>query len=440
MVITYRPLVITYLLIPHPDYPRRVLSVGGEEGPSLPAIEIPGWIARGVAEINRKILGEFGFRTTVLRHLHESDFHVVQLEVQGGQAKSNADLRWLSIDRIMADQQHAALVEVLGNFGRIPSTIPWELPGWFTEACTWIGSAVEARGCQVLDTPGQLKGAWGWSTILRVPTSGGLLYFKAGHGAPPREGDVIELLARDFTDHVPEVVAYSREDEWLLMRDFGDIALPDAPSRFGEALSKFAEIQVAVSADHDSWRQIDTPEVHVAQLLSHANELAQMARAGDDHSNCDLDGFIQAVGRSADVLSGSDVPTTVVCQDFRPRNIAVVSGGLVFFDWAETVLAHPFFSALMFLRHCGRCSESIELRQAYLSPWQWRYSSGHLAADWAAARILEPVFVSLWEYRERQHLDKGSPWNRHLERGVLGRRGGRQDALGQVLQAARLTM
>ncbi len=60
-----------------------------------------------------------------------------------------------------------------------------------------------------------------WSTVLRVPTPDGDLYFKAVSAIHVFEAALTALLASLQPDRVTEVVAMDSERGWMLMRDGG---------------------------------------------------------------------------------------------------------------------------------------------------------------------------------------------------------------------------
>ena len=70
-----------------------------------------------------------------------------------------------------------------------------------------------------------------------------------------------------------------------------------------------------------------------------------------------------------------------------------------------------------------------------MKPWLRYGGEEKLYQDLRCAKILEPIFVSLWEHREIELLDSTSPWCDQLSRGILSRRGGRSAApVDQVFQ------
>ena len=98
--------------------------------------------------------------------------------------------------------------------------IPWTQPGWFEQTSLWVHAELEGLGIKVtgpIDQPHSRP----WSTVLRVPTIEGDIYFKAVSPLNPHEPAVLEAIGRWRPDCVPELLAFDADRGWLLMRDAG---------------------------------------------------------------------------------------------------------------------------------------------------------------------------------------------------------------------------
>ena len=96
----------------------------------------------------------------------------------------------------------------------------WVQPEWLAGATSWIRSRLDDQGISLTGEIEQPHVRW-WSTVLRVPTSEGDLWFKAN--APPHafEAELIAILERLRPGRVPELVALDAGRGWMLMRDGG---------------------------------------------------------------------------------------------------------------------------------------------------------------------------------------------------------------------------
>ena len=72
--------------------------------------------------------------------------------------------------------------------------IPWTRPGWFEEASAWVQAELERQGIKV-SGPIEQPHSRPWSTVLRIPTIQGDIYFKAASPVEPHELVVLQSLA-----------------------------------------------------------------------------------------------------------------------------------------------------------------------------------------------------------------------------------------------------
>src|SRR5262249_55570381 len=133
--------------------------------------------------------------------------------------------------------------------------LPWTQPGWWESATGWIETQLAAQGL-ALAGPIEQPHVRPWSTVLRVPTGAGLLYFKASAPVLGYEPALTQALARWQPDCMPEVLAADPDRGWLLMRDSGTpmralIKADGHLRRWHAVLPLFAEVQMALAARQD---------------------------------------------------------------------------------------------------------------------------------------------------------------------------------------------
>jgi hypothetical protein len=96
----------------------------------------------------------------------------------------------------------------------------WTDPLWLAEAHGWIEERVAQLGGRVVGEVDQHH-VYPWSTVMRVPTSSGDVYFKANSDASLWEAALVTLLAARRPDCVPPLLAADLERGWMLMADAG---------------------------------------------------------------------------------------------------------------------------------------------------------------------------------------------------------------------------
>jgi hypothetical protein len=301
---------------------------------------------------------------------------------------SRADMSWIAADEIsdlrLADRDRE-LLELLFSDEPHPLRPPWARRGWFVEAAAWIESTLAELGRAVLGPPAQLSN-WCISSILRVPTEQGDVFFKATARSPlfVDEGAVTRGLAELFPASTPRVLAFDSQRRWMLTEDFGPLV------GWGATL----EMRVAVLEDH-ARLQVEAVD-HVDELFGlglfdrrPAWLAAQLESLLDEPDALGLEAselktlgaripaFVDACGR----LAAGPIPDTLVHGDLHLANVAGTSAPFVFFDWTDPSVAHPFFDPLAIHFEKDAVTQRT-LRDAYLTGWRAYASDDELIELW----------------------------------------------------------
>ena len=142
--------------------------------------------------------------------------------------------------------------------------LPWVQPGWLAEAHAWIAAHVEPTG--EIEQPHVRV----WSTVLRVPTADGDVWFKANSAPHVFEAGLLAILERVHPGHVPELVAHDAARGWILMRDGGERLREVADlDRWEALLPEYAELQQALTPHADELLAAGTPDQRLAVLPEH---------------------------------------------------------------------------------------------------------------------------------------------------------------------------
>jgi hypothetical protein len=148
--------------------------------------------------------------------------------------------------------------------------LPWAQPDWRPAATGWIETQLAAQGL-MLAGPIEQPHVRPWSTVLRVPTAEGLLYFKASAPVLAHEPALTAALARWRPDCMPEVLAADPARGWLLMRDSGTplralIKADGHPRRWHTVLPLFAEVQMEMATKQDELLRLGALDRRLAVL------------------------------------------------------------------------------------------------------------------------------------------------------------------------------
>ena len=271
--------------------------------------------------------------------------------------------------------------------------IPWTQPGWFEQASVWVHLELERQGIEVSGTIEQPHSR-PWSTVLRVPTSEGAIYFKADSPVDPNEPVLIQSLVRWRPDVVPEPLAVDTERGWLLMRDAGQMLRntirPTQDIRpWLPVLPIYTELQVEMAQRVPELLTLGVPDRRLSvlpglyePLLADVDVLRidQPLGLTSEQYRRLLD-LSPRVAELCEELATHTIAETLNHGDLTDANVFVRDGRLIFLDWDDSCVSHPFYSLRTVLVSAeislGLEENSPELqplRDAYLEPWT-RYES-----------------------------------------------------------------
>jgi hypothetical protein len=314
--------------------------------------------------------------------------------------------------------------------------IPWKQPGWIEGARAWIEAELEQLGRQASGPAEQIH-IRPWSTVLRVPTRSGMLFFKACAASLRHEPALTRFLAEQRPDCMLEVFSLERKQAWMLVQDGGSTlrsqlhGLEDLP-RWEAALRLYAEVQIAMTRQAMALLELGTLDRRLEGLAEQAAGLFDEEQAlliggqygvgaqGYRRLQACLPGF----GRACQRLVQAGIPASLHHDDLHDANIFLNGGQYRFADWGESCVTHPFFSLLVNLRSAAyrfgldEQAEPIErLREAYLQAWTEFASLKDLRQTAALATRLAMVNRALtWQRvvraipaKERQEYEEAVP-------------------------------
>jgi len=212
-----------------------------------------------------------------------------------------------------------------------------------------------------------------WSTVLRVPTVDGTVWFKATAPGVRHEAALLRLLSERRPDLVPEPLALDEERGWMLLRDAGTPLLEvmredGSVRRWLDVLPRYAELQLACAPDVEELLAIGVPDLRLATLPERYEEVATGR----------FRGAAPLVRDFAAELAEFALPETVQHDDLHDRNVFVgAEGGYRIVDWGDAVVSHPFLTLAVTLEGVIRwglddVEDSVDtapFRDAYLRPF-----------------------------------------------------------------------
>ena len=245
----------------------------------------------------------------------------------------------------------------------------WSSGDWLDVAAAWIRERVDVTG--EIEQP---HVRW-WSTVLRVPTADGDLYFKAVAPVHRFEAALTARLAELQPQRVTEVVAVDADRGWFLMRDAGVrlrelVESPQDLHHWERLLPEYARLQIEVAPHAQEFLELGTPDHRLAVLPDQLRALAET-----EHGSLAL----EALPRFEELcrtLAEAGIPETIQHDDLHDGQAFLRDGRYLVFDWGDSCVSHPFHSLTVTLRAVAwkldlppGGHELERLRDAYLEPF-----------------------------------------------------------------------
>ena len=339
---------------------------------------------------------------------------IFELELLDSEWVAPAHGRWVGRPelaglRLKDEEQRPILAAYLDALerGEIPEQRPpWGQPGWLPEVREWIEREAARLGHAVVGFE-QVK-HWSISSVLRIETDGPDLYFKVPARLPlfVDEATLTAALAERFPDHVSAPLAVEPARGWLLLPAFDELLGWDAPLDVRqEALRRFARLQRRTSgltdellADGCLDRRLEVLETQIDPLVNDPEAVARLT----SEEVAELRRLAPWLKELCRRLAGFDLPSTLVHGDLHMLNVARLDGELVYFDWTDACVAHPFIDLLCLSWEQDEASRAA-LLDAYLEPWQGVETAERLQEAVALAAVVIPLHHAV----SYQHIVSG---------------------------------
>jgi hypothetical protein len=275
-------------------------------------------------------------------------------------------------------------------------TEQWTAAAFVAEAHAWI----DARLAEVGRTrTGEIEQPHvrEWSTVMRIPTEEGDVWFKVNHEPLRHEAGVASLLAQRVPDRVPPLLAADVETGWMLMPDAGrrmrEVVTGEGNlDRWPDALAATARIQLACEDDVDAFLAMGVPDLRLSVLpaayerllAEHGGELEPRLRVPVDR-----------VAAECAELASYGIRDTIQHDDLHDGQVFIRDDTALIMDWGDCCVSHPFFTLSVTLLGVIAWgiddvagSEPLDRHlEAYLGPYREQYDGDLDAAARLAMRL-----------------------------------------------------
>lgn len=295
----------------------------------------------------------------------------------------------------------------------------WASPAWLDAASIFIDETLRANGHE-LTGPVTLSRIRPWAALLEAPSTSGRVWLKAACPRTAFEVALYRPLHAIVPDQVLAPLGLDDERGWLVLPDGGSLL---GQSYKGDALAsalelimpRYAELQLKLMPHTATLVSLGVTDMTPAVMPSRFEEgLAvgrkYLKRAG---SPVEWQEFtaVAALGPRfaqwcAELAQAPGAPS-LDHNDLHPWNVFAASkpDTARFFDWGDSVIAHPFASLLVLLPTLQHALETgpddprvLRVRDAYLEPFTHLASHRELLETATLARrVAKAARVLTWQ-------------------------------------------
>jgi len=302
--------------------------------------------------------------------------------------------------------------------------INWHDPVWQKQAHEWIRFQADSHSIQITGEIEQPH-VYHWSTVMRMPSSEGTVYFKATAGETIHEITLTQKLAAWFPELAPVLIAVDTAQGWMLMRDGGEpLRASIRPTKdikpWKPVIKEYAKLQIGLAEHVDEMLALGIPDHRLATLPALYSQLLTDAESlrVDKEKGLTSDEFQQLKNLTSRFeqicadLSAYGIPESINHGDFHDGNVLLKDGCIIFFDWGDADVTHPFVSLrtlwvsieiALELDDYIFTPEMAELLDHYLEPFEKFASKEELKMAYALSKPVASVVKALaWHHSIKQ--------------------------------------
>lgn len=356
----------------------------------------------GTMAMNREMQAQLGLTTTVLYCLSEQNVAAEDGEEawqrlyvleNHADAVLPAQARWLQQEELadlnLALPEQRSLLEnwfAEQQGGEVEKRRSWARTGWYSGVLTWLRAQLEQLGYED-DARIEQYEVSDWSCILCVFTQRGTLYLKCCDPEFGHEPQLTQALGQLWSATVPKVLAINSEQVWMLMEDAGKLLTEDKEraaslASWQDILRRYARMQIAALEHLPFLFERGCPDrrlYRLPEIFEHALADTKMLLLGEPDGLSEEEytralAFAAALPALCSKLASFNIPETLHHDDLHGGNILVQGDNYIFFDWAESFIAHPFYVMVIVQRFTRYVYEYDDaqfalLRDTYLNEW-----------------------------------------------------------------------
>jgi aminoglycoside phosphotransferase (APT) family kinase protein len=141
-------------------------------------------------------------------------------------------------------------------------------------------------------------------------------------------------------------IAADAERGWILLPDGGPSL--DGVDGLAAALADYGRLQRELELHVEAMLALGVPDMRPAAMVGRFGEALEAGDGGDPETLRRIAAMAPTVEGWCERLAASPLPPSLDHNDLHPRNVLVDdAGGTRYYDWGDSVIAHPFAAALV---------------------------------------------------------------------------------------------
>ncbi|MBP1994346.1 phosphotransferase [Paenibacillus eucommiae] len=365
------------------------------------------------------------FRRYIIESITSDSTYMI-LEPKDKKYPILSNYSWLPIDNLLVKySDQTALYTIIGNLTAHYNksfTLPWVNKNGYGIYTEWAIKTLRLLGKNPTGSMRQIKNAY-VSSVFCCPTNEGDFYLKIPSNVYIREFEITKELKSWDIIQLPEWAAFDESTKTILMRDMGgsDLSADADKAILTLVVKEYAKFQKSAIDYINLSNPYPFYDLRASVLISRVESLVVDAVKLLQGSQFELDekevsNLLKKIPywkKLCEQVQKYPIPYSLDHGDLRPGNIHITERGIIFFDWAWSAIAHPFFSICSFFHVIRRSisdSTKIHLRDVYLKEWQSFAAMGELLELFELVEQLRDLYCVLGDRDWLEAIQKLLAW------------------------------
>lgn len=242
----------------------------------------------------------------------------------------------------------------------------WERPGWWRRMIALLDAELAQLGAQRTGPPVHVR-HWALSSIVRVPSTAGPVWFKAVPAIFAHEGRVAQWVSHLDEQRQLKVLAIG--EDWSVTAELPE----DAPEPASHPLEAMARIQIQSIGRTGELEVLGCPDRGLEGVTDDARAMCLADGPLRSTWAAALGSRLPVLDEIAETARSLSLPRTLVHGDIHAQNAHWTQGSWVIFDWTDASIAFPFVDLARPLQDATPSDRELMIKQ-YSEVWRDRLS------------------------------------------------------------------